>query len=395
MDDQIIRKGFGMRQDVAPELARDYDSEWMEKARKSDFRLDWPGLTVRIARELGFCYGVDRAIDYAYEARRKFPDRRLFITGEIIHNPRVNQRLREIGFQFLDGTYGSTVGFDEVVPQDVVLIPAFGVTTSLLERLKSKGCLLVDTTCGSVLNVWRRVEKYAREGFTCLIHGKFDHEETQATASRALMYPGGGYLVVRDMEETEEVAAFIERGGSSRAFGQRFGGAASPGFDPDRDLQRIGMANQTTMLSTESLAIAERLRQAMVKKFGEDEAAQRFRSFDTICSATQDRQDAVRALLQESLDLMLVLGGFNSSNTGHLTEICAERVPTYHIEEASHMLDFQRIFHKPAGASAAEVGENWLPVGDIAIGITAGASTPDREIGRVISRLLELRGLSE
>lgn len=394
MSEQIVRKGFGMRQEVAAELQRDYGSEWLLRARENDFRLEWPGLTLLIARELGFCYGVDRAIDYAYEAHRKFPGRRLSITGEIIHNPRVNQRLREIGYQFLDGTYGSTLSIDDLGGGDVVLLPAFGVTTDLLERLKKTGCLLVDTTCGSVLNVWRRVEKYAQEGFTCLIHGKFHHEETQATASRALMYPGGRFLVVRDAEEAEQVAQFIEENGDPAAFLKRLGRAASPGFDPRRDLQRIGMANQTTMLSTDSLALAERFRRAMVARYGEEEGGRRFRSFDTICSATQDRQDAVRALLDQNLDLMLVVGGFNSSNTGHLTEICVERVPTFHIEEAGHLLDGRQIRHKPAGAKVSVVGEGWLPEGKAVIGLTAGASTPDREIGRVIARLLDLRGLS-
>ncbi len=408
--DGLIRKGFGLKKEVEGDLARDYHSDLVRRARAEGYRLDWPGLTVRIAEEFGFCYGVERAIDYAYEARLRFPDRRLFITGEIIHNPGVNRRLRELGYEFLDGAHGSALGYDALVPDDVVLLPAFGVTMSMLDRLRAIGCVLVDTTCGSVLNVWRNVEAYAKTGFTCLIHGKWDHEETRATASRALQYEGGCYIIVRDMAEALDVARYVETGGATgdatgetggaagaaggpAAFLAQFANAVSPGFDPERDLGRIGMANQTTMLSSESMAIAERMRQALATRFGEEQAAQRFRSFDTICSATQDRQDAVRRMMLDPPDLMIILGGFNSSNTGHLAEICAGVVPTFHVEAADGLLDATRIRHKGIHGEGLLVSENWLPEGRVTIGLTAGASTPDREIGRLIARLLELRGL--
>ena len=389
----IIRKGFGLRKEVAEDLRRDYHSELVRRARAEGYRLDWPGLTVRIAEEFGFCYGVERAVDYAYEARVRFPDRRLFVTGEIIHNPGVNRRLRELGYEFLDGAHGSACGFDDLVPEDVVLIPAFGVTTAMLDRLRKSGCVLVDTTCGSVLNVWRNVENYARAGFTCFIHGKWNHEETQATASRALQHENGHYLIVRDMGEAEAVAQHIERRGDRAAFLARFHHAVSPGFDPDRDLERLGAANQTTMLSSESVAIAERLRAAMVVRWGAEEAAARFRSFDTICSATQDRQDAVLRMMADPPDLMIIIGGFNSSNTGHLAELCAARVKTYHVEGADGLLDARCIRHKPVDSAELVVTEAWLPDRRVTVGLTAGASTPDREIGRLIGRLLELRGI--
>lgn len=394
-DPQIVRKGFGLKQEIAGQLSSDYASDLVDRARAAEYRLSWPGLSVRIAKEFGFCYGVERAIDYAYETRKKFPDRRLFLTGEIIHNPRVNLRLREIGYQFLDGSYDSTMGNRDLTPEDIVLLPAFGVTTGMLEELKQVGCLLVDTTCGSVLNVWRNVEKYARDGFTCLIHGKWKHEETRATASRALLYPEGRYLVVLDMKETEEVCRYIRGEGERAAFVARFANAVSAGFDPDRHLDRIGMANQTTMLSTESMAIAHRVRDAMRVRYGEAEPAGRFRSFDTICSATQDRQDAVQGLLAERPQLMIVIGGFNSSNTGHLTEMCAERVPTFHIEDAGHIESGERIFHLPVGARTPVLDLAWWPADATELGITAGASTPDREIGRVIERLLAIRGIDD
>lgn len=391
--DGLIRKGFGLRKDVAGDLARDYDSDLVRRARASGYRLEWPGLTVRLAEEFGFCYGVERAIDYAYEARLRFPERRLFVTGEIIHNPGVNRRLRELGYEFLDGAYGSTLGFDDLVPDDVVLLPAFGVTMDMLARLRTRGCVLVDTTCGSVLNVWRNVENYARGGFTCLIHGKWNHEETRATSSRALQYEGGKYVVVRDMDETELIARFIERGGDAGALLARLGEAVSPGFDPATDLGQIGMANQTTMLSSESLGIADRVRRALVQRYGEAEIGARFRSFDTICSATQDRQDAVRRLLQDPPDLMIVLGGFNSSNTGHLAEITADVMPTYHVASAEGLVDTRRILHKKIDGTELVETEGWLPEGPVTVGLTAGASTPDKEIGRLIARLVSLRGL--
>jgi 4-hydroxy-3-methylbut-2-enyl diphosphate reductase len=390
----LVRKGFGLRRQVAGDLSRDYHSQLVARAREAGHELRWPGLALRIATEFGFCYGVERAVDYAYETRMKFPDRRRFITGEIIHNPRVNTRLRELGFEFLDGTGGSEAQVEDIRSDDVVLLPAFGVTTEMLTRLRETGALLVDTTCGSVLAVWKNVERYARDGFTCLIHGKWNHEETRATASRALLYPEGRYLVVLDLDEAQAVADHITGRGDAAAFLDRFGEVVSPGFDPDRHLDRVGMANQTTMLSSESLRIAGLIGRAMVERWGRKEAAERFRSFDTICSATQDRQDAVLALMKQPPDLAIVIGGFNSSNTGHLAEICSERCPTFHVETAEDLLSAAEIRHRPIGRREPATARAWLPDGPVEIGLTAGASTPDREIGRVIERLCTLRGVS-
>lgn len=393
-DGQLIRKGFGLRKEIKGDLTRDYASQLVDAARQADFELTFPGLTLRIAKEFGFCYGVERAVEYAYETRKQFPDKRLFLTGEIIHNPKVNLRLREMGYEFLDGAYDSTTGWDDLTADDAVLIPAFGVTTAQLARLKAIGCVLVDTTCGSVLNVWKNVERYAREGFTALIHGKWRHEETQATASRALMYPLGRYVIVLDMAEAEWVAQTIVGQLSGAEMMSRLAAAVSPGFDPDRDLQQIGMANQTTMLSSESMAIAVRVREAMRVRYGTDELATRFRSFDTICSATQERQDAVLEMLANPPDRMIIIGGFNSSNTGHLSEMCAAKIPTYHIEGAEQIIDAERILHLPVGEKQPIESHDWFPAATRSLGITAGASTPDREIGRVLARVLELRQLS-
>lgn len=398
------RRGLGLKQEVAAPLAHDYTGHLVRFARESGHRLRAGEVLFHLAAEFGFCYGVDRAVEYAYEAHLRFPGRRLFITGEIIHNPYVNRRLTELGIRFLDGEGAPGTRFAGLGPEDVVLLPAFGVSVGELEVLRRRGCVVVDTTCGSVMNVWKNVERYRREGRTSVVHGKHAHEETRATVSRA-----GTYLVVRDMEETREVCRYLEAGapgapGADReAFFDRFAPAVSEGFDPDRDLGRIGLANQTTMLGSESLAIAAVLRESMARRYGEPELADRFRSFDTICSATQDRQDAVVELLKEDLDLVLVVGGYNSSNTAHLAHLCAREVPTYHIAEPSCLVSADEIRFRPPdrpvpagpGAPSPEtVARGWLPEGPVRIGVTSGASTPDVKVHESLVRVLGFRGLT-
>ena len=391
----IFRKGLDMKEAVAGELAAAYHSAIVDRVKASDFKYEAGRLTVHLAREFGFCYGVDRAVDYAYQARRRFPARNVFLTGEIIHNPHVNDRLRDAGIRFLSDADEDR---ELLGPDDVVILPAFGVTVSDMAQLSSQGCTLVDTTCGSVLNVWKNVVRYAQEGFTAVIHGKVKHEETRATASQALKYPQGRYLVVLDRAEAQIVCDYIRSGGDRSAFLDRFAGAASPGFDPDRDLARIGCANQTTMLMTESLEIGEMFREAIRARYGDAALATEFRSFDTICSATQERQDAVTALLEEqALDLMLVVGGYNSSNTCNLARICAASVPTYHIADPECMVSETELRHRPVGAPSTTVGiemlaRDWLPHGHIVVGLTAGASTPNNIVGEVIQRLERFSG---
>ena len=394
------RRGLGLRKEIIEPLTEDYRGHLIRFARDHDYRLRAGELRFLIAHEFGFCYGVDRAIEYAYEARLRFPERRIFLTGEIIHNPYVNRRLSEFEILFLDA--GSPEAkFAGVGPQDVVLLPAFGVPTSELDVLRRKGSILVDTTCGSVMNVWKNVDRYKRDGFTSVVHGKYAHEETRATTSRA-----GTFLVVRDMAETQEVCRYIEAGGNGGVAGltrdsfiERFASACSSGFDPDRDLARIGLANQTTMLASESLEIAAVLRDSMARRYGEDDLAGRFRSFDTICSATQERQDAVLELLREDLDLMLVVGGFNSSNTANLAAICNRRLPSYHIAGPEGLLSGDEIRCRPAPGSGQGpepvVQRGWLPEGPLRIGVTSGASTPDVMVHRTMLRVLEFRGMTE
>ena len=396
------RRGLGLRKEIIEPLTEDYRGHLVRFARDHDYRLRAGELRFLIAHEFGFCYGVDRAIEYAYEARLRFPDRRIFLTGEIIHNPYVNRRLSEFGILFLE-TGSPEEKFGEVGPQDVVLLPAFGVPTAELDVLRRKGSILVDTTCGSVMNVWKNVDRYKRDGFTSVVHGKYAHEETRATTSRA-----GTYLVVRDMAEAQDVCRYIEAGAGANGgaaplnrdgFIEQFAPASSPGFDPDRDLGRIGLANQTTMLASESLEIAAVLRDSMARRYGEEELTGRFRSFDTICSATQERQDAVLELLREDLDLVLVVGGFNSSNTANLAAICDRKFPSYHIAGPEGLLSADEIRCRPAPGSGKGtepvVRRGWLPEGPLRIGVTSGASTPDVMVHRTMVRVLEFRGMTE
>ncbi len=389
-----VRKGFGLKAEVQDALTSDYDGHLVDLLLAREHTLEAGPVTIRLAKEFGFCYGVERAVEYAYQTRRKFPDKRIFLAGEIIHNPHVNAKLREMGVVFLKP---SDTGFDysEVEPADVVILPAFGVTIHDFETLRAKGCVMVDTTCGSVLNVWKRVEAYARDGFTSLIHGKYYHEETRATASQVEKYPGGTYLVVRNMAEAEDVIAYIEGRGDRAAFMAKYAHAASPHFDPDVHLKRVGVANQTTMLARESLAIGEAVGAAMGRVHGEAHRAEHFRTFDTICSATQDRQDAVNALLEEPLDVMLVIGGYNSSNTISLAALCAEKVRTYHVEDAA-CLDPERgtVRHRDPVSTKEVEADAWLAGTDaIRVGITAGASTPNNKIGEAVARVLMTRGV--
>src|SRR4051812_23839813 len=303
-----FRKGFGLKAEIQEELAEDYTGHLVDLLKSRDYSLTAGDVTIRLAKEFGFCYGVERAVDYAYQARKKFPERTIYLAGEIIHNPHVNSKLQAMGITFLMPRDGK-IDFGIVRPEDVVILPAFGVTIRDFEVLRQIGCVMVDTTCGSVLNVWKRVESYARDGFTSLIHGKYYHEETRATASQAEKYEGGHYFIVRNLEEAQLVCEFIEGRLSSEALVHRFANSMSPNFDPARDLRRIGVANQTTMLARESLAIGELVGKSIARAYGDDYARENFRTFDTICSATQERQDAVVELLKEPLDIMVVIGG--------------------------------------------------------------------------------------
>ena len=395
MEQTYFRKGFGLKHEIAGRLTADYHSAVVDALKRNGYCLQVGPLTFRLAREFGFCYGVDRAVEYAYETRTKFPGRRLFLVGEIIHNPHVNEKLRAMGITLLAHHPDREFDFSAVSPDDVVIMPAFGVTMADFERLRRIGCVLVDTTCGSVLNVWKRVESYARDGYTAIIHGKHYHEETKATASQVMKYPEGRYVVVLDMSEARLICDFIEQGGNAQALQNRFARAVSPGFDFSRDLIRVGLANQTTMLSGESLAIADEVRKSIARRYGPEALDQHFRSFDTICSATQERQDAVLALLQEPLDVMVVVGGYNSSNTCHLAALVHQHgIPTYHIEDADSIdVASGALRYQPIGTKTEGTTREWIGDAKI-VGITAGASTPNNKVGETIARISAVAGQS-
>jgi 4-hydroxy-3-methylbut-2-enyl diphosphate reductase len=349
-------------------------------------------MTIKLAKEFGFCYGVERCIDLAYAALKVFPDKPLYILGEIIHNPEVNDQIRDMGIRFLSGP-NKVADIDDLGADDVVIIPAFGTEVATLEKLKAKGCQFVDTTCGDVMSVWKRVRNYAKEEVTSIIHGKAYHEETKATSSQATA-KNGHYLVVLTLDETDYVCDYIENGGDKAEFLKKFEGAYSEGFDPDQHLKAVGVANQTTMMRNETEEVQRRIKAAIKRKFGEEKVDSHFRFFDTICGATQERQDALDVLLQKPMDLLLVIGGYNSSNTAHLAEMGESVLPTYFIKNAAEMGDASLIRHWNQHTNQVEETRDWLPAGTLTIGVTAGASCPNNLIEDVICRLLELRGSS-
>ena len=394
-----FRKGFGLRKQLRPVIDAEFESALVEWIRSNGNRGQFGDVSITLAKEFGFCYGVDRAVDYAYETVHNFPEKQIYLVGEIIHNPYVNQRMTEMGISFIYADESGTFDFSVITASDVAVMPAFGVTLHDFEALSSIGCILVDTTCGSVLHVWKRVESYAKDGFTAVIHGKDTHEETRATASQVNKYDGGRFIIIRDMNESGLIRDYIaERPDrmSREDFMTHFEHKASPGFDPDVDLQFIGVANQTTMLATESLAIGWKIHETMVERFGDEHTATHFRSFGTICSATQERQDAVDEMMEDPPDVMLVIGGYNSSNTNHLAHLCQQHARTFHVEDASCIdIEAGTIRHKVGLSpdSPLIVDPDWLPDGPFTLGITAGASTPNNKIGEALLRILTSRGI--
>ena len=378
------RRGFGLGNEVAGSLEQAYQSDLIAKLRESGYSLESGRLTVRLAEAFGFCWGVERAVAMAYETRRHYPTERIWITNEIIHNPSVNDHLRDMNVLFISVEDGMK-DFSEVASGDVVILPAFGATVQEMQLLSERGCHIVDTTCPWVSKVWNTVEKHKKHSFTSIIHGKVKHEETLATSSFA-----GTYLVVLDLAEAQMVSEYILGNGDRESFIARFAKACSPGFDPDRDLIRVGVANQTTMLKSETEEIGRLFERTMLQRFGPIELNEHFLAFNTICDATQERQDAIFALVDEPLDLMVVIGGYNSSNTTHLQEIAVSRgIRSFHIDTPERIGPGNRIEHMPLGGEL-EIELPFLPEGPIRVGITSGASTPDRVVEDVIERLIEL-----
>ncbi|MBD2199463.1 MULTISPECIES: 4-hydroxy-3-methylbut-2-enyl diphosphate reductase [Calothrix] len=379
------RKGFGHQAEVATQLQSEYQSSLIQEIRDRNYRLEQGEVTILLAQAFGFCWGVERAVAMAYETRQHFPNEQIWITNEIIHNPSVNQRMQEMEVQFIPVNAGQK-DFSVVGNEDVVILPAFGASVQEMQILHEKGCKIVDTTCPWVSKVWNTVEKHKKIDYTSIIHGKYKHEETVATSSFA-----GKYLIVLNMREAEYVSNYILHGGDRQEFLQKFAKACSPGFDPDIDLQRVGIANQTTMLKGETEQIGRLLERTMMQKYGPAEITQHFQSFNTICDATQERQDAMLDLVEQNLDLMIVIGGFNSSNTTQLQQIAFEKgIPSYHIDSVERIKSAKSIEHRQLTGDIV-TADNWLPEGKINVGITSGASTPDKVVEDVITRIFALK----
>jgi 4-hydroxy-3-methylbut-2-en-1-yl diphosphate reductase len=380
------RKGFGYGAEVADTMQSEYQSDLIQEIRNQNYCLKQGQVTIRLAQSFGFCWGVERAVAMAYETRQHFPTERIWITNEIIHNPSVNQRLKEMDVEFISVVNGEK-DFSGVGTGDVVILPAFGASVQEMQLLNDRGTTIVDTTCPWVSKVWNTVEKHKKGDHTSIIHGKYNHEETIATSSFA-----GKYLIVLNLEQAEYVANYILKGGDRTEFLTKFKKSYSEGFDPDVDLERIGIANQTTMLKGETEQIGKLFEHTMMRKYGPAQLNEHFLSFNTICDATQERQDAMFDLVKEKLDLMVVIGGYNSSNTTHLQEIAIEyNIPSFHIDSGDR-IQGNRIEHKPLGGDL-EVVENWLPNGEIVVGITSGASTPDKVVADVIEKIFALKAV--
>jgi len=377
---------------VQAQVEKHYRSEIVERLRSSGGTITEHGITIKLAKEFGFCYGVERAIDLAYAAHKVFKDRRLFILGEIIHNPDVNRQIADLGIVNIIRP-GQPADVDALTPEDVVIVPAFGTDVTTLARIKERGCQIVDTTCGDVMSVWKRVRQNATEDITSIIHGKAQHEETKATASRAVGGGKGHYLVVLNLEETDYVCDYIRRGGEQQPFLEKFRDAMSEGFDPDLHLKRVGVANQTTMMRGETEEVQRRIQAAVRDRDGAAGIEKNFRFFDTICGATQERQDALKEMLERKMDFLLVIGGYNSSNTAHLAEMGEAKLPTYFILNASQMESADSIRHYDQHHKKEVVSENWLPQRPFVAGITAGASCPNNLIEDAIVKLFALHGV--
>jgi len=378
---------------VQAEVASHYQSSIVQKLHSNGGSLTIGTTTVRLAQQFGFCYGVERAIDLAYASRRVFPDNRIFLIGEIIHNPEVNRQLEEMGIVFLPWREMDEQ-YEDLGEDDVVIVPAFGAPIAFMDKVEAQGCLTVDTTCGDVMKVWKRVRSFAKDGVTSIIHGKADHEETRATASRAAGDAGqGNYLIVLTLEDVDYVCDYMVNGGDPDEFLARFAGATSPNFDPDEHLRWVGVANQTTMLKSETEEIQRRVRNAIEKRDG---GADNFSVFDTICGATQERQDALFDMLKTHMDLLLVVGGYNSSNTSHLVEIGEQELPTFFIRSAECLVSLEQIVHYDLEEQEEVSGYSdvFSTDGEVTIGITAGASCPSNLIEDTILEVFELRGIS-
>ncbi|MFA7418434.1 MAG: 4-hydroxy-3-methylbut-2-enyl diphosphate reductase [Melioribacteraceae bacterium] len=366
----------------------------LEDPRKQDFKpteLDFGPIRFLIARHFGFCYGVENAIEIAYKTLSENPGKRIFLLSEMIHNPVVNEDLQSRGINFIMDNYGlQLIPWSEISAEDVVIIPAFGTTLEVEELLKQKGIDTVkyNTTCPFVEKVWNRAAVLGQNNYTVIIHGKSQHEETRATFSHSNQ--NGASVIVRNIDEAKILARAILGELSSNEFNKVFAGKYSIGFNVEKDLQRIGVVNQTTMLATETQEIADFLRETMLIKFGEDKIKEHFADTrDTLCYATNDNQTATIALMNEDADLAIVVGGYNSSNTSHLVELLEHKFPTYFISDSSKIISERIIEHYVLTTHKEIQSENYLPQKEIVtIALTCGASCPDSIVDSVLNKIL-------
>jgi len=362
--------------------------------RKHNFEpttLDFGPVKFFIARHFGFCYGVENAIEIAYKTIEENPGRKIFLLSEMIHNPLVNLELLSRGVQFvMDNTGNQLIDWEEILPEDIVLIPAFGTTIEIEKLIREKGIDIVkyNTTCPFVERVWNRAESIGKENYTVIIHGKAKHEETRATFSRSIK--NSPSVIVRDIKEAEVLAGAILGTISSDEFYKFLDGKYSEGFNPAKDLNRIGVVNQTTMLASETQAIADLLRDTMIKKFGAENLKEHFADTrDTLCYATNDNQEATIGLLQKDADLAIVIGGYNSSNTSHLVELLEEKFRTYFIADSDKIISGKLISHYDLHSGTEKITENYLPdKSQVTIAITSGASCPDAVVDDVLNKII-------
>eukprot|EP00563_Minutocellus_polymorphus_P001175 CAMPEP_0181042504 /NCGR_PEP_ID=MMETSP1070-20121207/12186_1 /TAXON_ID=265543 /ORGANISM="Minutocellus polymorphus, Strain NH13" /LENGTH=472 /DNA_ID=CAMNT_0023120723 /DNA_START=86 /DNA_END=1504 /DNA_ORIENTATION=- len=394
--DQFYRKGFKeVRTDVEDVMEDQFKSELVDDLKASNYVVEREGVTVHLAKDFGFCWGVERSIALAYEAVKHFPDKTVHITNELIHNPEVNDNLHEMKVQFIEKDATSAdpnkKDFSTVNDGDVVILPAFGASYEEMDLFDKKNVDVVDTTCPWVSKVWNTVDKHQKAGSTSIIHGKYAHEETIATISFC-----EDYIVIKDLNEAQMVADYITKGGDREEFLSYFKNAVSEGFDPDTMLSKIGLANQTTMYKKETRAIGQLLQKAVMAKFGPQEVNDHYMEFDTICDATQERQDAVHDLVENSsdlgLDFILVVGGWDSSNTAHLLEIPEHAgVRSFHINRAECIGADNTITHRTVdGEIVTETFVEDLGK-DVVMGVTSGASTPDAAVQDSLSQIFLLK----
>ena len=386
--DNYNRKGFGHQAEVATKLQSEFQSNLIQEIRDRNYTIKRGNVTIQLAQAFGFCWGVERAVAMAYETRQHFPTEQIWITNEIIHNPSVNKRMEEMQVEFIP-VIDKLKDFSVVNSGDVVILPAFGASVQEMQILHDKGCQIVDTTCPLLTKLCNKLEKNKKCDYTSIIHGKYKHEETVATSSFA-----GKYLIVLNIKEAEYVINYILNGGDREEFLAKFSKACSAGFDPDQDLQRVGIANQTTMLKGETEQIGKMLEHTMMQKYGPAELNQHFQNFNTICDATQERQDAMLELVEENVDLIIVIGGFNSSNTTQLQQIAFDRgIPSYHIDCGERIQSINNIEHRQLTGELV-IAENWLPAGEIKVGVTSGASTPDKVVEDIIEKIFALKAIA-